>query len=239
MILILLALGVWAAGRELYVQGYVRFNYPNPVRFPVRGIDVSHHQSAIDWPAVRSSAVDFAFIKATEGGDHRDREFAANWSGASAAGIARGAYHYFTFCTSGEAQARNFLGVLATSYGELPPAVDVEFAGNCRNWTSIDDIRTELRFFLAAVEARTGRRPLIYAPREAYARVIEGHFDDYGFWLRNVLREPRVAAWEYWQYADNGRVAGIPTLADLNVFRGSRDEFERSLSAAAGPRSGG
>ena len=33
------------------------------------GVDVSNHQGSIDWPAVRSDGIDFAVIKATEGGD--------------------------------------------------------------------------------------------------------------------------------------------------------------------------
>ena len=39
-------------------------------RFPVHGIDVSKYQGAIDWPAAARGGVRFAWIKATEGGDH-------------------------------------------------------------------------------------------------------------------------------------------------------------------------
>ena len=92
----------------LYRSGLLRFNYPNSTRFPVRGIDVSHHQGDIDWHIVKAAGVDFAFIKASEGGDYRDREFARNWEEAGRAGIARGAYHFFTFCTAGLDQAHNF-----------------------------------------------------------------------------------------------------------------------------------
>ena len=68
-----------ASGYLLYIRGFVRFNYPSAARFPIRGIDVSHHQGEIDWTAVKASRVEFAFIKASEGGDFRDREFARNW----------------------------------------------------------------------------------------------------------------------------------------------------------------
>ena len=57
---------------------------PDPDRYPVRGIDVSHHQGAIDWTAVAADDVAFAYLKASEGGDHRDRRFAANWRAAFA-----------------------------------------------------------------------------------------------------------------------------------------------------------
>ena len=46
---------------------------------PIQGIDVSYWQGDIDWDAVRSAGVRFAFIKATEGGDHLDPKFLENW----------------------------------------------------------------------------------------------------------------------------------------------------------------
>ena len=42
---------------------------PDPSRYPMRGIDVSHHQGAIDWRAVARDDVAFAYIKASEGRD--------------------------------------------------------------------------------------------------------------------------------------------------------------------------
>ena len=56
--------------------------YPHPNDYPIHGIDVSKYQGDIDWNAVKNSGVKFAWIKATEGGDHADERFAANWAGA-------------------------------------------------------------------------------------------------------------------------------------------------------------
>jgi general secretion pathway protein K len=53
---------LWSA----WLRGWVRFNYPSYARHPVQGVDVSHHQGAIDWARVilredaRTSAVDHA-----------------------------------------------------------------------------------------------------------------------------------------------------------------------------------
>ena len=52
-----------------------------PWQYPVHGIDVSKYQGDIDWHRVRASGVGFAFIKATEGGDHADDRFAAELGG--------------------------------------------------------------------------------------------------------------------------------------------------------------
>jgi lysozyme len=222
-------LGLALIGEVLYREGLIRFNYPDEKRFPVRGIDVSHHQGPIDWEAVAASGVAFAYIKATEGGDHHDRHFRENWRAAGAAGLARGAYHFFTFCTPGDAQAENFLGVVADLRAELPPVADVEFSGNCKSWESVDDIRTELSAFLARVEQGTGRKPVLYYTRDARIRVIEGYFHHYPSWPRNVFYEPvaqGTSIWSFWQFADNARVPGISGAVDLNVFRGSLADFE-------------
>jgi Glycosyl hydrolases family 25 len=59
------------------------------------GIDGSYYQGEVDWPSVVASGVSFAFIKATDGLDDIDPRSAQNWAGARAAGIVRGAYHFF------------------------------------------------------------------------------------------------------------------------------------------------
>ena len=53
-----------------YTKGYIRMNYPSFEEYPVQGIDVSHHQQTIDWGKLDKQSVQFAFIKATEGGNH-------------------------------------------------------------------------------------------------------------------------------------------------------------------------
>ena len=225
--LVVFALGVAAF---LYRRGFIRANYPDAGRFPVRGVDVSHHQGDIDWDAVRSDGVEFAFIKASEGQDHRDREFERNWDQAGRSGLARGAYHFFTFCTPGVEQAQNFLGALGDATGELAPVVDIEFSGNCASPPPVAAIRVELRAFLAEVRRRDGRSPILYFTREANARVLAHEFDDCPRWPRSLLWKPRRDDWSFWQFADNGRVAGIDGLVDLDVFNGTREEFERSLN---------
>ena len=72
------------------------------------GIDLSRHQSNVDWGKARAAGVAFAFIKATEGADFTDPRFTINWSEARTSGVLRGAYHFFTFCATGRDQALHF-----------------------------------------------------------------------------------------------------------------------------------
>src|SRR5512146_139615 len=76
---------------------------------PVQGIDVSAWQGDIDWLKARAAGTQFAFIKATEGGDHLDPKFLENWEGAKRAGIARGAYHFLYWCRPADEQALWFM----------------------------------------------------------------------------------------------------------------------------------
>jgi lysozyme len=204
-------------------------NYPAAREFPVRGIDVSRYQGQVDWAAVARAGVHFAFVKATEGTDLRDPRFADNWTQAAAAGVVRGAYHFFTFCSSGAAQAANFTAVVPVDATALPPAVDVEFAGNCRSWTDLETICRELAVFLAALEAAYSRRPIVYFTRESWERVLDGRVDHHPTWARSLFGRPRArfGPWTFWQYAHNGRLPGIEGLVDLNVFRGTPTEFAR------------
>jgi len=225
-----------AIGSRLYRSGTLRFNYPSRATYPIQGIDVSHHQGPIDWLALRGAGVDFAFIKVTEGGDHTDRTFDENWEIAGAAGVLRGAYHFFTFCTPGVLQARHFVATIAPLERELPAAADVEFSGNCQNWSSIDAIRGELQAFLGTVEDELGERPLLYVDGDSHRRIVDKHFPEYSLWVRDLFFEPRPAwygKWRIWQFADNARLPGIEGPVDLDAFCCSRADFDDWLQSKA------
>src|SRR5689334_7173402 len=72
--------------------------------FPIHGIDISKYQGEIDWAAVRGAGTKFVWIKATEGGDHLDERFHANWAGAKAAGVPYGFYHFMYWCRPADQQ---------------------------------------------------------------------------------------------------------------------------------------
>src|SRR5437868_5468775 len=79
----LLVAAMAAVGLE---RGWWRVAHPDPRRFPVWGVDVSHHQGHIDWARVaREPHLAFAYIKASEGSDWTDARFRDNASGARAA----------------------------------------------------------------------------------------------------------------------------------------------------------
>ena len=223
----LLLLAVLAAAVALAAWWWFREYRPEHDRYPVRGIDVSHHQGVIDWAKVAGDDVAFAYLKATEGGDFRDRAFARNWREARDDGIAVGAYHFFTFCRPGTDQAANFLAVVPVEADALPPAVDLEFGGNCGRTLDGATMRRELDAFLAPVERAYGKLALLYVTPEfldAYSKQLPAR----ALWRRSILRKPDGAAsWHVWQYHNRGRVDGIAGPVDLNVFVDDADAFVR------------
>ena len=99
---------------------------PKPADYPVHGIDVSKYQGTIDWGTVAQSGVKFVWIKATEGGDHLDERFQANWEGAKQAGIPHGAYHFVYWCRPPMEEMAFFEQNAPVEDDALPPVLDVE-----------------------------------------------------------------------------------------------------------------
>ncbi|AZN99009.1 lysozyme [Mesorhizobium sp. M9A.F.Ca.ET.002.03.1.2] len=209
--------GLVAVGLYLYFHAFS----PDRGKYPVRGIDVSHHQRQIDWRRVAADDVAFAVIKATEGGDHVDDAFDANLREARAAGLAVGAYHFFTFCRPGADQAKNFISVVPRDQPLLPPVVDIEFHGNCPRRPSPEELQVELSAFLGPVEAAFGKTAILYVT-DAAARAYAGQIAGRPRWVRSLVLQPGHDDWIYWQYHDRGRVDGISGDVDLNVLQGGQ-----------------
>lgn len=210
---ILLSVAVW-----LYASNW----RPSESTWPRQGIDVSHHQGLIDWDAVaRSAQVDFAYIKASEGGDHRDPMFGVNWQGAGKAGIARGAYHFYTLCKSGVEQAANFIGAVPGDGNMLAPAIDLEFGGNCGDRPDPEVLIAELKAFIRIVEGRYRQPVILYLTREFDAGYGISSQIERRLWLRSIIREPDWGArpWAIWQASSFRSVPGIHGGVDWNVAR--------------------
>ncbi len=207
------------------------------MRYPVHGIDISRWQGDIDWRAVKAAGTRFAFIKATEGGDHIDPRFLQNWNGARAAGIPAGAYHFVYWCRPAHEQAHWFVQHIpqANDALALPPILDVEWNGHsrtCPRKVSRETAIEKMKLMLRELEQHTGKRPIIYTDIPFHKDVIEGttEFEGYPFWIRSTAARPeeRYAnrRWEFWQFTTTGRVPGIRGDVDRNAFYGSEQEFQ-------------
>ncbi|MBP7242639.1 GH25 family lysozyme [Amaricoccus sp.] len=208
-----------------------------PWHYPVHGVDVSKWQGTIDWPRVRASGASFAFIKATEGKDHTDDRFMENWRAAGAAGVPRGAYHFYYFCSSAEEQANWFIRNVPRERGALPPVLDVEWnhkSKTCPYRPAPAIVRAEMETFLAMVARHYGQRPLVYVPPDFFRENDLARMQGVTFWLRSVAGHPSAVypgqSWGFWQYTGTGQVPGIAGEADLNAFAGGQTEWRAWLA---------
>jgi lysozyme len=173
------------------------FIFPDDVRKnSVVGIDVSHYQGDIDWKVVASQKIFFVYIKATQGDQKFDSNFAKNWAGAAEASeagakIHRGAYHFMTANDAPEKQAQNFLSMTGRlGSDDLPPCIDVEWDLTRENgsyvldekgrpadaWAnfSSDEVVGRISLWLKLVEAATGKKPIIYTNAEWWSERVGG-----------------------------------------------------------------
>ena len=208
-----------------------------PHRYDVHGIDVARFQDSVNWHAARDAGVQFAFIKATEGGDMLDPRFGDHWRGARSASIPRGAYHFFYFCTSAADQARWFVRHVPREVGSLPPILDMEwnaFSPTCRKRPPGEIVRREAKVFLDTLELHYGQRPIIYTTPEFYRVNEMQQMEGEEFWLRSTAEHPREVYpsqhWSFWQYTGTGTVPGINGDVDLNAFSGGASEWKRWLA---------
>ncbi|WP_409202401.1 GH25 family lysozyme [Sulfitobacter sp. S190] len=216
----------------------VDFAAPAPSRYAVHGIDAARFQQSIDWYQARRNGVNFAFIKATEGGDLLDPMFASHWRGAAQAGVARGAYHFYYFCTTPEVQARWFIRNVPRRAGDLPPVLDMEwnpFSPTCAHRRPpANVVQDEMRRWLDIVTAHYGQRPIIYTTPRFYRENNLRQFKGYEFWLRSTAKTPAEAfagqSWRFWQYSATGIIGGIAGEVDLNAFSGSAAGWTRWLA---------
>ncbi|HTF04199.1 MAG TPA: GH25 family lysozyme [Bacteroidia bacterium] len=209
-------------GLLLYWTGILRFGYPSLDEFPIRGIDISHHQGKINWRDLKGEEISFVFMKATEGGDYKDENFTEYLAQARASGYAVGAYHFFRLCKTGDEQARNFTAAVPPGHYILP-IVDLEEEGNCITGQSHQKILAEFKIYVDTITKNYGRPPVIYVTHGFYDLYIKGNFPQCPIWIRSIDEEPKLSdnrEWMFWQYSAEGNLNGIEGDVDLNVFRG-------------------
>jgi lysozyme len=210
-------------------------------------IDVSHHNGAIDWPAVAASGIALAFLKATQGTLFVDPAFARHRCAAARAGVFAIPYHFLDD-SEPAAQAWHFLDIADLASGD-PAMIDWESAAPAGAVVA----------FGSAVAARTGRDPVAYygfaqlraadATLSAWPLMLPQYprGDRPGDYRALVTAPPRLppgrpAVWagmprpyDFHQYTPSGRVAGIAGPVDRSVWIGSLAELRAWYATGALP----
>jgi len=220
------------------------FKFPANANDGIYGIDVSHHNGQVDWKTVAKGGAKFVYIKASQGGQYRDKMFSQNWDGAAKQNIRRGAYHFLTANVGGREQANAYLAMLESVGGlgedDLTPVLDLEWDLEKRNGSKVDrwaaltpqQISKIVLDWVSAVEASTGRKPMIYTAASWWNERMGGNTDlqKYYQWLADY-RQSSIAnkaplpvkkhAHRAWQFTDRGHFDGMVNKFDVNKLNGS------------------
>ena len=192
------------------------------------GIDVSENQGYIDWDSVAADGIEFAFIRAgyrgtTEGGLFQDEYFEYNLQFARAAGIECGVYFFSQAVTEEEAreEAEYVLQLLAGAQLDYPVVFDYEQnAEGVQSRTegmSREESTVIARAFCETIKAG-GYDAMLYGNGYDLANLDYDALDGYGLWYAEYGDYPSCRRpFAVWQYANDGRVAGIETAVDMNL----------------------
>ena len=212
-----------------------RFILPHSVnvdryRYPIAGIDVSKHNGEIDFKQVSNDNYQFVFIKASEGKTYQDDAFERNYTEARDAGLKVGAYHFFRKNRSGKDQAENFLNVIKGKPMDLPLVIDLE--DDWGNGATIDR-KSALQRVLDMINIlhEKGYPVMIYTNLDGYGKYYKDMLGDHDLWLCSFTSPDLLPEMPHriQQFSHEGNVAGVNGKVDLNVFRGTKKEWNRYL----------
>lgn len=206
------------------------------VNAQLRGIDVSHHQGAINWKKVSDHKIGFCFIKATEGRTLVDKRLVQNLEGCRKNDLPRGAYHYYIFGADPGLQGRNFIARVPKKAVNLPPVIDLEY--DRRYNRALLHSHNKKRFIREVRELERilrnhyGKEPIFYTNARFYHSLIKGNFNN-PIWMCDLksdeLHYLDSSKWHFWQYSHTSRIPGISIEVDMNLYNGTRADFERKL----------
>ena len=207
---------------------FLQNNVASAQEYPIKGFDVSHHQGDIQWQSISPQEFKFVYLKATEGGDFKDRKFQDNWLKAREQGFLVGAYHFYRLCRDGQIQAQNFIETVPKKTDSLPPVIDLEYDSTCINTYTKEQLLKEIQVMHDQLYQHYGLQPIFYTSKAFYNIVLVDKFKQTPLWIREYQGQPELKGnpkWTFWQHTSQGQIKGIPTLVDLNVFQGSEQDW--------------
>lgn len=203
-----------------------------PVEPLLRGIDISHHQRDVDFAKVKQQGQSWVICRATYG-RKADETFAKHWSGATAAGLKVGAYHFMRFKSgqSAQAQVDAFLATLRAQADpaamDIPVALDVEANSKFDDPLNLQLYVEQIKVWLAKVTEVTRVAPLIYTSVGFWNMLpnVESISQSHPLWVAHYTTAPKPTLpkgwvdYRIWQFSGTGRLAGISGPVDLDQGR--------------------
>lgn len=200
---------------------------------PIYGVDVYHLDDVQSWSEVLNGGFVFATCKASQGLE-ADPKFTQYFTGAKAAGLIVGGYHFYDPSEDQTSQANFFANILQNAglaATDFAPILDFEKQSGADMTDS--DYENAL-VFLASIASSTARKPGIYASEGTMLQIVaDSRFDPYWKWparYRSISQGPGVGDWTEWQYSENATVPGIGNPADADIYNGSIADLQAWIS---------
>lgn len=221
---------------------------------PLKGIDVSNYQPTVNWTSYANGGYKFAYVKATEGpycdgSSYKSSTFSSQYSGAGAAGLVRGAYHFaIPNCSTGKRQADFFAangGGWTPDGKTLPGVLDIEYdpytaqdhTNSCYGLTPSQMVNW-IKGFSNEYVADTGVYPIIYSTTGWWS-TCTGNSSALSrtnpFWIASYTGSTTsgpgalpsgVQAWTFWQYGDGASPYNFcGTNFDCDQFNGGTSQL--------------
>jgi lysozyme len=226
----------------------------------IAGVASAQGQDVSNWQPVQSPSIwsryHFGFAKATEGTTFKDATFAANWANMKAAGIHRGAYHFFHPALDPIAQANFFVGVVKAQGLEPGDMVvaDVEitsgnaftrfFQGFTKNKprnnltqqrVSIAVVDLSAKAFLDEVKRLVGSANPVLVYSDLNVGSLLTSCTGYPLWIAyyssSGAAPTSVLPWKFWTIWQWGIVNGI----DRDGFNGTNADMDVWIDSYVNP----
>jgi GH25 family lysozyme M1 (1,4-beta-N-acetylmuramidase) len=184
----------------------------------IKGIDVSHHNGVVDWQEVAAAGIEFAIIRSSYGLQSKDGMFAQNVTGAKAAGLKVGAYHY-SYALSVEdviQEAKNCRGAIDSTGQllELPVFFDMEDADGYKRRKGFVFNTAEITDMCKTFVCKIGLDCGIYASYSWLNDYIDWRSIGCAVWNAQWGRSDDIKGY-MWQYTDKLEIGG--RLFDGNI----------------------
>lgn len=197
----------------------------------MKGIDVSYHNGKIDWKKT-SQSIDFAIIRAGYGKSQMDKQFINNICGANTAGLKIGIY-WFIYAANTEEAILNakMCEKCIDGYKDIITMrvwADWEYDSDKRN-PQTKESRTAIVKAFCDYLASKGYEVGVYSNVD-YLTSKFGDLSSYPLWLAKYSSSKGNYNPFMWQHSSKGRVSGISTNVDLNIYYGNMQEVLRKHS---------
>ena len=180
----------------------------------MKGIDISSYQENVDFKKVKNNGIEIVYIKATEGLTYDNPLLKSQYSGAKAAGLKVGFYHFLR-ANDPTLEAKHFLSVIKGLLPDCKDAIDVESAPG----GTITQTSSNVRLFADYLILK-GREVCIYTNDYFYANNLNNSVKNIPLWVAHYgVAKPDAINYIGFQYTDAGSVDGINGPVDLSEFK--------------------